>query len=497
MEITGTSNKTLAKHLIVDPSMISQLRTGARNVTKKNNHVKNMAFYFAGKCQTDSRLMALYELTQDMELKEECSITKLSDIIYEFLINDNPENRLPIPPSRPKEEIFKSNPRLRKAQLTPYEPSDKDFLVCRSLKEKKENMKKLFEYFLTLKSPDVIYFSSEEVVDWIYEDPVFYNNFRSWCLTLIEKGFSFVRIMKPMENKEHFLKNTLLWFPLYMTGRVHLYYYPHFRDDIFRQTIITVDHAASYFSSSIARTNTCYYSFFSADADLSDAYVKQIKDYIGFCKPSFYICQTEPAIASAFSELMALPGDRITKSYTLSPESFPYTEMVAYLQNAPEESYRLAALNIKRLYSAHENAQEGHVTIDMCTLSTPEDIKNGKVRMQLPGFVNRHPIYYNTELYAMHLRHILHMLETNMDYHFYPIQAADFGEYSSDYAPISAVDHQAVLLAAQNLVLHFTQPDIIHTLYEHLYNEAKIRAKDSDGRHHIMSQIRSLLEQLS
>jgi hypothetical protein len=496
MEITGTSNKALAKHLIVDPSLISQLRTGVRNVTKKNSHVKNMSFYFAEKCQTQSRMLALYELIGDKNLNGDCGITQTSDIIYNFLINDNRDEWDSMLQYQAGIELFKSNPRIRKAELIPQEAPAGTFVLCHNDEEKKEHMKKLFEHFMAMKSPDVIYFSSEEIIDWIYNDPVYYNDFRSWCITLINRGFSFVRIMKPMENKEYFLKNILLWFPMYMTGHVHLYYYPHFRDDIYRQTIITIDRAASYFSSSIARTGNCYYSFFSNDQELSAAYVKQLKDYLTFCKSSIHVYKREKDITEAFSELVSLPGDRITKSYNLSPESIPYKAMINYMENSDSPEHRHGAEIIKHIYTAAEKNKVDSVIIDMCTLASADDVKNGKVRIQLPGLVNSAPVYYNAKLYAIHLRNVLSMLETNSNYHFFPIYPADFGEYSDDYAPISVVDNHTMLLVTPENVIHFTQPDIIHTLYEHLYREAKIRANRSHSRDEVMEEIRELLRQL-
>jgi hypothetical protein len=283
-----------------------------------------MAFYFAEHCQSPEKRRALYELIRNEELKEECNITRMSDVIHGFMIDDS-QGELSSPTMHPvNDELFKHNPHIRTSELTSHAFSDQSFIVCRTIEEKKLYMKRLFEYFITLKKPEVIYFSSEEVVDWIYNDPKFYDNFRSWCITLINKGFTFVRIMKPMENKEYFLRNTLLWLPMYMTGHVHLYYYPHFRDDIYRQTTIAVNNAASYYSSSIAKTNTCYYSFFTTDPTLSAAFVRQSKDYLACCRPSFYICKSEQSIAEAFSDMMSLPGDRITKCYHISPESIPY-----------------------------------------------------------------------------------------------------------------------------------------------------------------------------
>jgi hypothetical protein len=284
-----------------------------------------------------------------------------------------------------------------------------------------------------------------------------------------------------------------------MTGHVHLYYYPHFRDDIYRQTIITVDGAASYFSSSIAKTTTCYYSFLSSDPEFSSACVKQIKDYLALCRPSFQICKTEASIVEVFSKLMSLPGERITKSYQLSPESIPYKEMLSYMSTSDNETYRQAVNEVKRLYTipaASEKIKEDHVVIDICTLASPEEIQEGKVRLQLPGFVIGHPLHYNVDLYVIHLKHILQMLETNPNYYFYPIAPVEFGEYGADYAPISVVDHQTAFLVAEKAMIHFTQPDIIHTLYEHLYKESGKLAKYAKSREKIMEEIRELLDNL-
>jgi hypothetical protein len=489
MDITHTSNKALAKHLIVDPSMISQLRTGARNITKKNNHLRNMSDYFASRCDSSSRIMELQDFIDDPNLSNDCTLTELSDIIFRFLSDDDKGNTS----SQVISEIFKANPRIHKTGLNPLEIPDKSLMVCHNLSEKKEYMGKLFKYFMSTKNPDVIYFSSEEIVEWIYNDPEYYSNFRSWCIELIERGFSFIRIMKPIENREHFLKNILLWLPIYLTGGVHLYYYPHFRDDIFRQTIVTMENTASYFSSSIARTDTCYYSFVSTNPSLSAAYVRQLKDYLAMCRPSMDICKSEQEISSAFSKMMSISGDRITKSFDLSPESIPYNEMLEYMGNSNDDVLKNAAKTVSRLYKETDVDNTNSTIIDMCTVASYEDIIAGRVKLRLPGFVNHKPLYYSKELYAMHLRHILNLLNTNPNYNFYPIDPSDFGEYNNDYSPVSVIDNHAVLAVSDTTVLYFTQPDIVRTLYEHLYNQSQVLAKYFQKRDDVIKMLSDLL----
>jgi hypothetical protein len=494
MDITHTSNKTLAKHLIVDPSMISQLRTGARNISKKNDHLQNMSEYFASRCCSESRIMELQDVIDDDSLNSECTVTELSDIIFRFLSDDSMSK---VTSHKVIAEIFKSNPRIRRTELKPLDLPERSLMVCHNIDEKKEYMKMLFEYYMSLEKPDVVYFASEEIVDWIYNDEDYYNNFRSWCLSLIEKGFTFIRIMKPMENKEHFLNNTLLWLPIYLTGGVHLYYYPHFRDDIFRQTIITVNNSASYFSSSIAKTDTCYYSFMSTNPSLSSAYVRQIKDYLALCIPSLDVFTTKQEMADAFSHLLSLTGDRITKSFNLTSESMPYSEMLEYMSMSDNEAYRSAAKVMTRLYSTRQQSENKSSIIEMCSLASTEDILEGRVRLFVPGFVSQTPIYYDANLYAMHLRHILYLLNSNPNYHFYPLDAKDFGEYGNDYAPTSIVDGQTVIITNEQVMLHFTQHDIIRTLYEDLFHQAMVRKKYLQKREEVVAMINERLNSIT
>jgi hypothetical protein len=492
MSLTHTSNKALAKDLIVDPSMISQLRTGARNITKKNNHLKNMSDYFAKRCNTPSRIIELQDYIDDSNLNSDCTVTELSDIIFRFLSEDSSR------PSSSKQvisEVFKANPRTHKTELKPLIPN-KSLMVCHNIEEKKLYMQHLFEYYMACDTPSVIYFSSEEVVEWIYEDPVFYSNFRYWCITLINKGFTFIRIMKPIENREHFLQNILLWLPIYHTGGVDLFYYPHYRDDVFRQTIITMDNSASYFSSSIARTETCYYSFMSTNPSLSMAYVKQLKDYLSLCRPSMEVCKSETDISSAFTKMMSVAGDRITKSYDLSPESIPYEEMLDYMCKCDNEELKVAAKTVRRMYKHPDIDNSQSTIIDMSTIANFDDIMSGKVRLRLPGYVNHKELFYTPELYAMHLRYIINRLETDHNYHFYPIEASSFGEYRNDYSPVSVIDNHGVITVSENAVLYFTQPEIIRTLYEHLYTQTRTLSKYHRNRKQITEMLQKLLNKI-
>jgi hypothetical protein len=209
------------------------------------------------------------------------------------------------------------------------------------------------------------------------------------------------------------------------------------------------------------------------------------------------VCTDKQAVADAFVDLLSLSGDRITKSYNLSSESLPYSELVEYMSMSKDEAYRNAAKVMTRLYNTKSGTESKTSIIDMCTIASTEDVINGKVRLFLPGYLNSTPIYYDATLYIIHLKHILYLLNTNPNYHFYPLDAKDFGEYTDDYWPVSVVDGQSLLISSEQVVLHFVQHDIIRTLYEDLYNQALVRQKYFHSREEIISLITNKIESIS
>ena len=62
MELTSTSNKQLAKAIMVDPSLISRFRTGERRVPENAEYIASMANYFALRCNTNYQIEALSEI---------------------------------------------------------------------------------------------------------------------------------------------------------------------------------------------------------------------------------------------------------------------------------------------------------------------------------------------------------------------------------------------------------------------------------------------------
>ena len=90
LNLTQVTNRTLARELKVDPSLISRLRTGARGVPKNKEHIKAMSSFFAKRCTTQYQKQALsgmLGIKQALTMKKEL----LTEVLYYWLCGETDE----------------------------------------------------------------------------------------------------------------------------------------------------------------------------------------------------------------------------------------------------------------------------------------------------------------------------------------------------------------------------------------------------------------------
>lgn len=95
LSVTHTSNIKLAKAINVDPSMISRLRKGRRNIPRNINHIKAMAKYFAKRCNGEYQRFTLAEILGMERIRTFTEEQLIEDVLLEWLsgtMNDGINN---------------------------------------------------------------------------------------------------------------------------------------------------------------------------------------------------------------------------------------------------------------------------------------------------------------------------------------------------------------------------------------------------------------------
>lgn len=416
LNLTQVTNRMLAQELQVDPSLISRFRTGRRRLPRNREHIKAMSAYFARRCTTEYQRQAL---SQMLGIKQALTMKKgpLSEILYYWLCGETDEvgrfmHTFESLTVEAVPENASIHPRLS-SENTVYYGDDGKRAAARSF----------YQHLLALDEPCSIYILSEETDNWISEDCDFIHSIQEWGLCLLHRGFKLFHIAPPATPVDLAFDSLTRWLPLYMTGQVTSYYYPRLRDNLHRRTLIVAPGQIAMTSNSIAQGGSNIATILTTDPRLTQSYAAQFQDYLALCRPIQNIYTKPVDLMQCFTQFLSLNGARIQRVISLSAETFP-PELVPCLNDQIQnpDLKKLSELYLQELKLIEEN-RERFEFIDIACLASAEDVRNGKVPIILSHGDNSRPLYYTVETYILHLKNILHILDTCESYHFVPVDA--------------------------------------------------------------------------
>ena len=443
MDITKTSNKELANYLHVDPSMISQVRTGRRKAPEKSNYKYNTARYFSTQFRKESQFQELSEIMGIDRDKINGDPESIFDIIYDWLCEEDTINENIH--TEENNEVIEDNLRLNR------------IIVDCSARERIEMMYDLYNHFLKIEKPTTIYFLTNENSEWYACDEKFSKQVISWTQQLIQKGHTIVQLLN--QNTTSYYEEIALWLPGYLTGKVKIYYYPRYIDFPICNTVVFIEGDILYTSSS--KDRHCYCARISTSKTENRVYANQIKDFMKSCREaSRYHCKTKD-LMNCYSYYLGTSSDRISICSGLSFESIPYTEFIEYFENEGNHT----VLDILRGHFNNEYCANNEI-YEICELANVSDLLDGKVRIYIPGLSCSEELYYTPELYLLHIKNIINMLKTNEKYNFYCYK------FNLENIELDVYGERGATLAKKtdtSSMVEFISTDVIGSINAHAY----------------------------
>lgn len=417
LNLTQSTNRMLARELQVDPSLISRLRTGTRGVPRNREHVKAMSSYFAKRCTTEYQMQALSEV---LGIKHAYAMKKeqLSEILFYWLCGENDEVG----------RFMRTFDSLTAGDLVAdvsvvLNNTNPDYAVYYGNNGKRAAARAVYQHLLTIEKPCMIYIMADESNNWISEDYEFSHNLQSWALNLINRGVQFNHIAPPGSPDNLAFDSLTRWMPIYMTGQVAAYFYPRLRDNVHRRTLVIIPGEIAMISSSIAGQPVSTATIITTERRLIQAYMTQFQAYLAMCSPMQNTYTEKEDLMQCFIRFLSLKGSRIQKVTSLSAETAP-PELLAYCME------KIDNLNMKKLMNyylqeldSHKDLKEAYTFIDIAYIASAEEVKSGNVPIILSFGDISSPIYYTPEIYILHLKNILRVMELNENYHFIPAPA--------------------------------------------------------------------------
>lgn len=488
MNLTQTSNRMMAKALRVDPSLISRLRTGARGIPRNREYLKEMADYLSRRCTTEYQYQALSEV---MSAKFSPNLThdQRSDLIYYWFCDD----------SSGVDRFMQTFENLRDRTVKPDLQAGAYSLTASNVvyydnAGKRAAARSLYQHLLSLDKPAMVFLYFEESDDWITEDYEFSSSLQDWGLTLINRGFRICHIMTPIISPDQALESLSRWLALYITGQVAAYYYPRLRDNVHRRSLIVVPGVISMTSNSLAGRHASYATFLSTDPQLISSCETEFQDYMTLCRPMLAVYSQREELAKCFTQFFTTVGSQIQKVITLSAETSP-PELLSYCIdkiNNPDlsKSGQLYSLGTKSM----EGNRDKQELIDIACLASAESVRAGRVPIMFSFGSSQEPLYYTPELYCLHLKNILQLLDSCETYHFIPLD-----ERTKKHGNLMVREGQKALLvhtAHPFTVFEIDHPDIVMFCCEYLIRIADKVNYTGIYRGKIKTQIRNLIHEL-
>ena len=487
MDITNTSNTTLASTVGIDNSAVSLYRNGKRKCPRNKEVLKKMADYFAGSIKLNYQRKALALAADYSRFNHSRPVSEYSQMLYLWLTDELPfQNNLV--DSILNENVSSSSTDyiqgIRTIDVVPNATS----VLYRS-EGKRQAILSFVNYLLTLDDPKTIYVWVDDDVYSIFDNKEIIASLHELIMRLLDYGYEICQISPSPVNTTQFFEEFFYWVPAYLTGRVKSYYYPRMRDNLFSKISIVYPGYAAVYSDSLSSIPDKTFTVLTAESAIVSIKEIEFKTFLSYCRPTMNIYESAEDVSTCFHRFLSTPVAHIQKGLSLPPATMPDELVTQFLNDNPDSlgvSMRIAYQRDK-MYDNLRN-------VDICPLATVNQVLSGRVPVIFPVVKQEVPIYYTPRTYALHLKNVLEIMDTYPDYFFVPI------EYNPDDNVCIIVNEgsEALLVrtALPSMVLDFNHPQLVQNFQEYLYRIANEIGYADINRRKIRAQIKELINAL-
>ena len=417
MRTTSTSNKQLAEAISVDPSLISLFRTARRGMPKNHTHIKAMAAYFAKKTEGNYQRTALAEAMGRKYLPSQMDTAQIGAVLFDWLSDsrDQVSNFLVTVERFAFEDS--TEPSTVPTEVKNY--GNKGFVYYGNA-GRRAAMNDFFDYIISTGKKGVVYFTTDENMNWLFEEHNFFHQLRSRVIAALNNGYRICRIAAPIRTLDNAIESFTSFLPLYLTGQMESFYYPNLRDGLYHRTLIVFPGVASVVSTTVGGQQTCGATVLTHEARFTASLEEEFKAYLSLCKPMMTMHSSALSISDllrSMSQFASDKGNRIQQSASLSFITAPVELLKTAATRAPAEHRSAVYETHIRVRELFRSSLEEYETIDIHSIATAEEVRAGVVPVASPFFNTANPFCYTPENYVLHLKNILSLMETYKNYH--------------------------------------------------------------------------------
>ncbi len=402
MNITKTTNTSLALLLSVVPSYICRLRNGQRPLPRNSDLLQPMGEYFAGKITDTFQKQSIMQACEmDGAFPEDKVL--LAAILIQWLSETDVKEKTSLQTGADTWKTPKTG--CQSTDTLYYGGKGKQDAVVRFLTE-----------IIRHEGTQTLLLFSDENMDWMTE-PAFFRQWGTLLMRVLQKG-NHIKIIHTVSRKGQEMDAAIRgWLPLYTTDKIHPYYCPEPKDGIYRRTLFIAPKTAAISSFSIQDNIDAAPNLYVTDPEAIAAFTKEFEDYISICKPlmqKYSLLSANSAYQTILEEWEETGGTIHLMPEYLSEISFPSDFMTACCSRAGRQGHSVSvqgrAEHVRRQLSWCE-------VYELIRLPDPEMVMEGKIRVPHVSYPEAPILWYTQEEFCAHLRQIIFLLRTCPSYH--------------------------------------------------------------------------------
>ncbi len=417
LSLTDTTNIALARAVKIDPAQVSRMRRGVRGIPHNSSSVREIAAFFSKKCMTDYRCFALYELIKDTRLKSQPGESVLTDVLTAWLSSQSPGHTvLDVHSPQNGEEV--SLTEFSSSLSVPFSQAEgrdvNKFFAYYGNVGKRQALRDLFSYLTELKKPCLVLIASDEDCCWYLEDSDLSRQCAASLIQLAQKGCAVQLIQSPVTNIDVALNFVSLWLPVYLSGKVHQYYYPWLRDNIHHRTIIVVPGHIALVSSSVGSRRESRITFLTMEKKSISAFSGEFADYQALCSPMLIprSIDLKKPLWQNMVDFESILAEGICINSVLPARTVPSELLDSIFRRIRYDPLaRDFHTSFECQIASAAAMMENCSVTDVIWLSEFRNAKDGKVKIPFAVLFSGGELCYTAKEYAMHLRQTVVLLK--------------------------------------------------------------------------------------
>lgn len=484
LQITNISNNELASALGVGPSIISLYKTGRRDIPKRSIKVRKLASFFGSQILNKYQRQALAEKMENNDILQHFTPTDISEAIFCWFSN----TAMPINGSTQRMLNALELENIDENTTATVIPQQQPTRIYSGQNGKVEACQNFMSHVLTVENPSTLYVHEDDNREWYYSDPTLDTNIKHTLKQIIKRGGKIIQILPPT-NGEFLVDVFSNCLPMYLTGQMIPYYYPRYRDNIFRGFQVALENEIAVMSYGVLNGKAQGFAALLQEKNLVKDVVDTVKDYLAYCQPALTIHNEYKGIIDGFMRFINEKTPQICLRPTLPLESMPKQDLEKQLKQFPNiaASQYLPKLNLDmdEIYS--------QTTVDVCCVANAKQVRAGKVHIPLADVPLEKCPTYTPASYCRHLEKIIQTMERYDNYFFVPLNYYQF----NDELIFVRKNRQAMLIHKEPyLIYEITAPELVKALEEYVVRKVDNVTFTPEGKREIIKKLRQLISEL-